>query len=518
MVDYKHFRLRYLYLFIAVFILSFTGRAMCLDKRVQDQKKTLTVQELKDKIRGGWAGQVIGCTYGGPTEFSHPGTMIREYQTIPWDSTRIAWYFNHSPGLYDDIYMDLTFMAVMEKEGIDAPAASHALAFAHAPYPLWHANQAARYNILSGIMPPESGHWKQNPHAEDIDFQIEADFAGLMSPGLPNSAAGICDRVGHIMNHGDGWYGGVYMAAMYSLAFVSNSMEYVVEEGLKSIPPETNFYRCIKDVIDAYHHNKQDWKSAWFKVERDWASDIGCPDGVFRPYNIDARVNAAYVVIGLLYGQGDFAKTLDISTRCGQDSDCNPASAGGILGTMHGFSGIPDSWSGPLKPIEDLPFSYTSLSLNKVYETGYRHALEMVRRAGGTVVGDSIHLPDQPVKPVKLEVNFPGLVPVERKRLGIDMEKEAEIAFEGNGFVLTGQVSSTAYGENDDPYVFRVQMVIDNRPAELFTMPVNYLTRRLEVAWAYDLAPGRHLIRLKILNPREGEVIRINDLISYRRN
>ncbi|MCX6225357.1 MAG: ADP-ribosylglycohydrolase family protein, partial [Bacteroidia bacterium] len=109
-----------------------------------EKKSTITVNDLQDKIKGGWAGQVIGCTYGGPTEFGYPGTMIQDYQPIPWDSTRVAWYFNNSPGLYDDIYMDLTFMEVMEKEGIDAPAASHALAFAHAPYPLWHANQAAR--------------------------------------------------------------------------------------------------------------------------------------------------------------------------------------------------------------------------------------------------------------------------------------------------------------------------------------------------------------------------------------
>lgn len=64
----------------------------------------------------------------------------------------------------------------------------------------------------------------------------------------------------------------------------------------------------------------------------------------FVPFNIDAVINSAYILIGLLYGEGDFYKTLDISTRCGQDSDCNPASAGGILGTILGYSRIPDYW------------------------------------------------------------------------------------------------------------------------------------------------------------------------------
>jgi hypothetical protein len=508
--------MRYLYL-ISVAILSLAACQPAANTQGKPEKQnSIAAIDLKDKIRGGWAGQVIGCTYGGPTEFGYPGTLIHEYQPIPWDTTRITWYFKNSPGLYDDIYMDLTFLEVMEKEGIDAPAASHARAFAHAPYPLWHANQAARYNILNGIMPPESGQWKNNPHAEDIDFQIEADFAGLMSPGMPNSAAEICDRVGHIMNAGEGWYGGVYMAVMYSLAFVARDMEQVVTEGIRAIPAESNFYKCIQEVIGCYRKNPDDWKAAWFAVERKWAMDIGCPDGVFRPFNIDARVNAAYVCIGLLYGKGDFARTLDIATRCGQDSDCNPASAGGILGTMIGYSKIPKVWLDPLKPIEDKPFSYTDLSLNKVYETGYRHALELVRRQGGNTDGDLIRLPAQPIHAVKLEVNFPDMAPALRRYIGTDLEVQCDLVFEGTGFVLTGQPARTAFG-NTDPYVFNVEMVIDDRPPETFQMPVNYLTRRLEVAWKYDLDPGRHTIRLKVLNPKAGEHIRINDLITYRR-
>ncbi|MCX6225768.1 MAG: ADP-ribosylglycohydrolase family protein, partial [Bacteroidia bacterium] len=351
----------------------------------------------------------------------------------------------------------------------------------------------------------------------DIDFQIEADFAGLMSPGMPNSASEICDRVGHIMNYGDGWYGGVYMAAMYSLAFVSQDIEYVVTEGLKAIPAESNFYKCIQDVISVYLKNPDDWKSAWFAVERSWAADIGCPDGVFRPFNIDARVNAAYVVIGLLYGKGDFARTIDIATRCGQDSDCNPASAGGILGTMMGYSRIPAIWLIALKPIENKPFSYTDLSLNKVYETGYKHAMEMIRRNGGKSDGENIQLPDQPIRPVKLEINFPGMVPDVRKYIGINLETESEITFEGTGFILTGGPARMDYSRTD-PYVFQVEMVLDQKPAEVLNMPVNGLVRRLEIAWKYDLEPGQHTLRLKILNPKPGEVIRMNDLITYRKN
>ena len=176
-----------------------------------------------------------------------------------------------------------------------------------------------------------SGHWLNNPHADDIDYQIEADFAGLMSPGMPNTASEISDKIGHIFTYGDGWYGGVYVGALYSMAFVSDDMEYVVEEALNTIPEQSDFYACIKDVIGWYRKYPDDWKQTWFECQKKWTSEVGCPDGVFVPFDIDAKINSAYVTIGLLYGKKDFYRTIDVSARCGQDSDCNAATAAGIL-------------------------------------------------------------------------------------------------------------------------------------------------------------------------------------------
>ena len=151
------------------------------------------------------------------------------------------------------------------------------------------------------------------------------------------------------MNSGDGWYGGVYIAAMYALAFVRDDIERIAEEALAAIPAETTFARAMADVIRRHREDPNDWKTAWFKVQRAWGEDIGCPEGVFDSFNIDAKVNCAWVLIGLLYGDGDFGKTLDISQRCGDDSDCNPASAGGILGTMLGYKRIPAAWTNGLE-------------------------------------------------------------------------------------------------------------------------------------------------------------------------
>ena len=195
------------------------------------EKRTITKTMLKDKIKGAWAGQTIGVCFGSYTEFKYLGTYIPDSVKIKWHEGYAAELMDNLPGLFDDIYMDITFVDVIENAGIDAPVDLFATAFANAEYPLWHANQAARYNILNGV--EESGHWLNNPHADDIDYQIEADFAGIMCPGMPNSASAISDRIGHIMCYGDGWYGGVYIGAMYSHAFVSDDIEYIVNNALK---------------------------------------------------------------------------------------------------------------------------------------------------------------------------------------------------------------------------------------------------------------------------------------------
>ena len=485
--------------------------------------KTITIKKdnLLDKIKGGWAGQVIGCTYGGPTEFRFCGTMIQDYTPINWDENRMKWYYDNVPGLYDDIYMDMTFVEVFEKEGLDAPAVSHAYAFANAEYKLWHANQSARYNILNGIDPPASGYWENNPHSDDIDFQIEADFAGLMSPGMVNTASEICDKIGHIMNYGDGWYGGVYVAAMYSLAFITDDVELIVTEGLKSIPAKSEFYKCITDVINWYHEYPDDWKRTWFEVEKKWSSDIGCPDGVFTSFNIDAKINAAYIVIGMLYGNGDYGKTIDICTRCGQDSDCNPASAAGILGTKIGYSNIPDYWKQGLDKVEDVDFKYTTISLNDVYKMGFKHAIQNIEKNGGHVNTTNVSfVPQEPIA-VKYEKGFNGHYPLEiiqieesKKKLSQDMT-EFEFEFEGIGFVLKGKSDISSDNKKSENYNHIINVYIDDELSETVNLPTDFIKRRNEICWKYNLKNGKHIVKIQLQNPGEGYHVLLYNILIY---
>ena len=479
----------------------------------QQKTITFTKEELQNKIKGGWAGQTIGVTFGGPYEFRFNGTFIGDYQTLVWHDGYLKKTMINNPGLYDDLYMDLTFVDIFEKYGLDTPVDSFAQAFAHAGYMLWHANQAARYNILNGIAAPASGNWMNNPHADCIDYQIESDFAGLMSPGMPNTASAISDKIGHIMNYGDGWYGGVYVGAMYSLAFVSHDINYIVKEALKTIPAKSEFYQCISDVIKWRNKYPDDWKQTWFEVQKKWADDIGCPDGVFAPFNIDAKINAAYVVIGLLYGKGDFTNTMQITTRCGQDADCNPSTAGGILGTVLGYDGIPAYWKQGLKEAEKINFKYTTMNLDDVYETSLKHALQNIERNGGSIKGNNITIKLQQPATVKFEKSFTGLYPAEKKKVNwSDTKDEISFDYEGTGFVLRGE---TARWESQSDYVINAELYVDGIKTETFKLSVNFTTRRHELCWKYDLPEGKHFVKVKILNPSKDYPVFNTEALIY---
>jgi hypothetical protein len=362
---------------------------------------TIRPEVLKDKIAGGWAGKMIGVTYGAPTEFRAKGKIYED--SIKWkpgDIKGSIWQ--------DDLYVQLTFLMSMDKYGVEAPSKKFQEMFAKAGYHLWHANMQARKNYYDSIFAPLSGTPEYNLHADDIDFQIEADYIGFMCPGLSQKATQIADKIGRIMNYGDGVYGGIYVAALYSEAFFGTDINSIVENALKSIPAESDYYKIVKDVIKLHQHYPTDWQAAWGELENKWGDVDIC--GAGDPFNIDAKLNGAYIVMGLLYGEGDPMKTLEISTRCGQDSDCNPSNALAVLGVMNGFSKLPLNMQEGIKAVADSTFINTSYSFNKAVESTYNYATGFIKDAGGIVTGKKISIKvQQPIAP-KVEVSFPEVV------------------------------------------------------------------------------------------------------------
>ena len=314
------------------------------------------------------------------------------------------------------------------------------------------------------------------------------------------------------MNYGDGWYGGVYIGAMYALAFVSGDIEYITTEALKTIPEKSTYYQCINDVIKWHKQFPDDWHRTWFEIQRKWSSDIACHEGIFQPFNIDAKVNSAYVVLGLLYGKGDFSKSLDIATRAGQDADCNPSSVGGILGTVLGYDKIPQRWKMGLKDAEDINFKYTDISLNKVYNIGLKHALSNIQSNGGKVENNNVTIKLQLPTAVKLEQGFSGQYPIARTDFNRNI-KEASFEFDGTGFSLAGEARKKS-GVTAD-YVFEAELFIDGQKIETAKLPTNFTTRRLELFSKHSLENKRHKVTVKLLNPNEQYELRSFNYVVF---
>ena len=382
-----------------ILLLLVLGLCSCGGQKTQ----TMQISVMKDKIAGGWAGKMIGVSYGAPTEFRARGTTYDK--ELVWAPDRVENSIHQ-----DDMYVQMSFMMTMDKYGMDAPAEKFAESFANAGYQLWCANVTARKNFFDGIMPPMSGNPKYNLWADAIDFQIEADYIGFMCPGMPQTANKMCDKVGHIMNYGDGVYGGMFVSSLYAQAFFEKDMNKIISKALLSIPAESKYAQCIQQVIDLYAQNPTDWRASWQALEDRWGDDD--ISGPLDPFNIDAKLNGAYIVMGLLYGEGDFGKTMEISIRCGQDSDCNPSNAAAVLGIRDGYSNIPDEWKGGIAAIADTQFIYTAYSFNKVVDKTLDYAKKIIVENGGQVNDNSVVIKIQPPVPPALEVSFPNLKPL----------------------------------------------------------------------------------------------------------
>ncbi len=343
-------------------------------------EKTLLISEaeLRDKMEGGWIGQMVGVAWAASTEFAYQGQIMPANKMPTWYPSMINNAFNQ-----DDLYVEVPFMDAMKENGALCKPEYMADKFRTSTFPLWHANKEARDNLLAGIGYPYSGHFLYNPCADDIDWQIECDFLGQMYPGLVNEAALRAFELGHITNYGDGVYGGVFVTAMHAAAYTATSVTEIAEAGVASIPDGTKFKSLMNDIMASYKQGDT-WEICWQKIETKWGADHRCSSG--SKFNIDAKLNAGYILIGLLWGEGDFEKTIIISTRCGQDSDCNPSSAASVLGTFYGASGIPDLYKRSLDRT-GTNFSCTEYSFDEIIDLNIDLMNQVLKANGATLEG-----------------------------------------------------------------------------------------------------------------------------------
>ena len=232
---------------------------------------------------------------------------------------------------------------------------------------------------------------------------------------------------------------------------------------------------------------------------------------MFAAFNIDARLNAAYVVLGLLYGNGDMTKTIAIATRAGQDSDCNPSSAAGILGTMLGYAKIPPYWTQGLAAIEAKPFPFAGLSLNDAYALSLKHALAQIRATAARCATIASRSRRRRSRRCAVEQNFDGPLPGRREVLRQRVTDETTFSFEGVGFVVQG----SARVEPAKDVVLVAEVSVDGQPPEVVELPTNHARRRYAPFWRYGLSPGRHTVRVKMRPLPPGATLYLERVIVY---
>ncbi len=285
----------------------------------------LNLNTYRDKVYACWLGKNIGGTIGTPYEGLRQIHDIKGFATAP-----------NVVLPNDDLDLQLIWLHAVEHEGIQA-ITSEVLGEYWLSYitPYWNEYGIGKRNMQAGILPPLCGdvgnNWKHSNGA-----WIRTEIWASLAPAAPDIALRYAmedAKVDH--GSGEGTIAAAFVAALESAAFVISDIRKLIDIGLSKIPADSRVARTIRLLLDLYDSGKT-WLESRNAVFEENA-DIG--DGWF-----EAPTNVAYAIIGLLYGEGDFKKTVLTAVNCGDDTDCTGATAGAILGIMNGTKGIPEDW------------------------------------------------------------------------------------------------------------------------------------------------------------------------------
>ena len=304
---------------------------------------TLSTLALHDSLHGMWLGQLIGNATGRSTEGLYDGAEPNPDVSVPWELKQL-WDAD------DDTDIEYLALHILETWGFNCTPANIATEWLEhlTPQGLYLANKQAWSLMIDGYLPPDTGSRTYNQHWYSIDAQIGTEVLGALSPGMPSVAAALTDRFARITNSDLAVHAAQFYAAMYSNAFLEPDVVLLVEGALPYVPPTSRTYTVINDVLHWYYEDLNDGHLDWRATRRRLYDTYQGSLSFGRYYNwVESTINTGVTVLALLYGQGDFRTTVQIAVLCGWDSDCNPATAGGLLGIIHGFTGLPSEFTDP---------------------------------------------------------------------------------------------------------------------------------------------------------------------------
>jgi hypothetical protein len=305
-------------------------------------EKTILADDLFDKMHGMWLGQLIGNAAGRETEGLYQ-SIANPDPCVPWDIKQI-WDAD------DDTDVEYLALHILETDGFDCN--SHQIAEQWRTHintsGIYIANRQAWYLMGDYHLPPETGSRTYNEHWYSIDSQITTETLGAVSPGIVQPAIDLAGKFAHITNTGFAVHAAQFYAAMYASAFFEPNVVTLVTQSLNAIPTTSRTHQVITDVLNWYFEDANDGMLDWRATRHKLYSKYQGPNSYGRYYTwVESTVNIGATVLAILYGQGGFKETVQIGVLAGWDCDCNPATAGGLIGIVRGFSNLPPDLTDP---------------------------------------------------------------------------------------------------------------------------------------------------------------------------
>lgn len=300
--------------------------------------------EYKDKVRACWLGKNIGGSLGTPFE-SQRGTFEVDYYTHDTSTGALP---------NDDLDLQLVWLNAAEKYGKNLDSeilGEYWISYVVAAFSEYGTG---KNNMSRGLRPPLSG-WYNNPLKNSCGCFIRSEIWACLAPGHPEIAVqyayedGICDH------SEDGLYAEIFCAALQSAAFAECDTRKLMDIGLSYIPEDCLVTLAVKTAIDCYDSGIS-WKEArkrmMFEVPGGfgavWDDRTEFLDEPRGELGVNAPNNIGLTMIGWLYGEGDFSKSICTAVSCGEDADCTGATLGALLGIIAGTETIPQKWIDPI--------------------------------------------------------------------------------------------------------------------------------------------------------------------------
>ena len=291
-------------------------------------KSFINRDEYRDKVLGCWTGKNIGGTLGAPFEGK------RSLQDVKFYTQELK----GNPAPNDDLDLQLAWLDAVEEHGLynvnERVLGEYWLDMVCGP---WGEYGIAKFNMRNGLLPPLSGFCNNEMYHASNGAWIRSEIWGCLFPGEPEEAAHFAWFDSCVDHYGDGIYAEIFTASLEAAAFVESDLRKLIGFGLLRIPEDCRIARSVKLAVECYDKG-DDWVTARNKIVED-SKDLGW---------FQAPANVAFTVIGLLYGEGDFGKSICTAVNCGDDTDCTGATCGAILGIIKGRSGLPKEWIEPI--------------------------------------------------------------------------------------------------------------------------------------------------------------------------